>query len=231
MIGLLTGAVAGAAAAPVLRMVAARHSVPSGEPRWSCGCERPPRWLPPSGVCPRCAVRGGPAPYAVEAVAAAVGAAIGSAGHWPFLLVLGWAGLFGVVLAFVDVAVHRLPDPLTLRLALGTAVLLPVAALLAHRPEVLSRCLVAAVVLFLLYGGMALFVPMGLGDAKLAPSLGALLAWYDWRTVVAGVFAGFLCGALWGVALLLTGRAKAKDPLPFGPCMLLGALAAVLTAG
>lgn len=198
MIGLVAGAVAGLAAAPMLRAAAARHSVPYGEPRWSCGCSATRWWLPPSGVCPRCAMRGGPARYAVELVAAGVGAAVGSAAHWPFVLVLGWAALFAVVLGFVDVAVHRLPDALTLPLALGTAALLPVAAQLAHRPGVLTRALIAALLLGALYGGMALVAPMGLGDAKLAPTLGGLLAWYGWRTVVDGVFAGFLCGALWG---------------------------------
>ncbi|GAA1219750.1 hypothetical protein GCM10009665_07280 [Kitasatospora nipponensis] len=158
-----------------------------------------------------------------------VGAAVGASASWPLGPLLVYVALLAVVLAFVDVAVHRLPDSLTLPLALGTAVLLTAAALLEDRPAVLTRCLLGAGALFLFYGLLALLGPMGLGDVKLAPTLGAVLAWYGWRTLVDGAFAGFLLAALWGLALLLTGRAKARDPLPFGPCMLLGALLALLT--
>ncbi|WP_035798327.1 prepilin peptidase [Kitasatospora mediocidica] len=230
MIGLLAGVGTGLLAAPVLRAAATRSTVPFGEPPAGCDCAAPRRLLPATGRCPGCGVQRGPRPLTVELVAAAVGAAVGSAASWPFVLVAGWVALFGVVLAFVDVAVHRLPDALTLPLAVGVAVLLPVAALLDHRPGVLSRCLLAAVLVGAGYGALALLGPMGLGDVKLAPVLGALLAWYGWRTVLNGVFEGFLLAAAWGLALLLTRRAKARDPLPFGPCMLLGALLAVLAA-
>ncbi|MDH6134975.1 leader peptidase (prepilin peptidase)/N-methyltransferase [Kitasatospora sp. MAA4] len=230
MIGLLTGVGAGLLAAPVLRAEATRRAVPFGEPPAGCDCAAVRRWLPATGRCPGCGRQSGPGPLTVELVAAAVGAAVGSAAPWPLLPLLAWIALLGVVLGFVDVAVHRLPDALTLRLALGVAVLLPVAALLDHRPGVLLRCLLAAAVLGVVYGALAMLGPMGLGDAKLAPVLGALLAWYGWRTVFSGVFTGFLLGALWGLALLVTRRARARDPIPFGPCMLLGALVAVLAA-
>ncbi|MFI9270598.1 prepilin peptidase [Kitasatospora sp. NPDC052896] len=230
MIGLLLGATAGLAAAPPLRAAAARYAVPYGEPLRVCDCGTAHRWLPPSARCPRTGAPGGPAPLAVELVAVGVGAAIGAAASWPIGLLLAWTGLLGVVLGFVDAAERRLPDALTLRLALGTAVLLPLAALLDHRPAVLTRCLLAALVLGAVYGTLALLAPMGFGDAKLAPALGALLAWYGWPAVYTGVFAGFLCAALWGGLLLLTGRAKAGHQLAFGPCMLLGALLAVLSA-
>lgn len=160
----------------------------------------------------------------------AAGAAIGSVAGWPVVPVLCWVALFGVVLAFVDLAVHRLPDALTLPLAGGTAVLLVTAGLLTQRTGALTRCLLGALLFLAVYGAMALAGPMGLGDAKLAPTLGALLGWYGWRTLFQGWLAGFLLAAVWGVVLLATGRAKAKDPLPFGPCMLLGALLGVLAS-
>jgi leader peptidase (prepilin peptidase)/N-methyltransferase len=226
MIGLIAGGLAGAAAAPALRAAATRYAVPVDEPLRGCGCARARRWLPPTGCCPGCGTRQGPAPLGVEVVAVGVGMAVGTAASWPIGLLLAWVGLFGVVLAFVDAAVHRLPDALTLRLGAGAAVLL-VAADFRHPGELL-RCLLAALVLGLVYWVLHLLGPMGLGDAKLALTLGALLAWYGWRAVFDGTFAGFLFAAGWGLALLLTRRAKAKDPLPFGPCMLLGALVTVL---
>ncbi len=160
-------------------------------------------------------------------MAAGVGAAICSVAHGPSVLLLAWIGLFGVVLGFVDAAVFRLPDVLTLPLALGTAALL---LLTEHQGGVLLRCLYAALAFGGGYGILALLAPMGFGDAKLAPTLGALLGWYGWRTVLAGFWYGFLLASLWGAARLLTRHSKRGDPLAFGPAMLLGALLAVLAA-
>ncbi|MDH6123143.1 A24 family peptidase [Kitasatospora sp. GP82] len=209
LVGTSAGAVAGVLAAPLLRAAAARYAVPYGEP-----------WRERSAP-------GGPALLPVGLVAAGVGAAVGAAAQWPVALLLGWAGLFGVVLGFVDAAVHRLPDVLTLPLAVGTATLL---LLTEHQGPVLLRCLYAALAFGACYGALALLAPMGFGDAKLAPALGAVLGWYGWRTVLAGFWYGFVLAALWGGAQLLTRRMKGGDSLPFGPCMLLGALLAVLAA-
>ncbi|MFJ6212726.1 prepilin peptidase [Streptomyces sp. NPDC092296] len=196
----LAGALLGLLAGPWLRTAAARHT-------------DPPR-LP-----------------AVQAAAATALALLGAAtGFAPITAALGWAALLGVALAFVDAAEHRLPNALTLPAFAGTAVLLTAAALGTGHPGVLLRCLLAAAALGALYGTMALVAPVGLGDAKLAPTLGALLGWYGWSAVFTGLLAGFLLAGLHGTALLLTRRARRDDPLPFGPFMLLGALAAVLLA-
>ncbi|PBC78047.1 leader peptidase (prepilin peptidase)/N-methyltransferase [Streptomyces sp. TLI_235] len=227
MIGPWAGALLGLAAAPLLRAAAVRHAVPYGEPPHTCcPAGRWRRW--PGGRCPGCGeTAAGPRPGAVEAVAAAVGAALGAAADAGSAPLFCWVGLFGVVLGFVDAAVLRLPDALTLPLFAGTAVLLPLAD---HRPQVLLRCVLAAAALGLLYGALALLLPIGLGDAKLAPSLGAVLGLYGWSAVAGGVFAAFLLGGVWGMVLLATRRAGRGDALPFGPPLLLGALVAVLAA-
>ncbi|WP_371498848.1 prepilin peptidase [Kitasatospora sp. NBC_00374] len=227
MIAVLVGAVAGLLTAPGLRAAAARHAVAAGEPRWEC-CRTGRLLRRPDGTCPRCGERAGPAAWLVEAVAAATGGAIGAAAHGPSALPLVWVGLFGVVLALVDARVFRLPDALTLPLALGTAALL---LLTEHRGGVLLRCLYAALALGGLYLALALVAPIGLGDVKLAPSLGALLGWYGWSAVLGGFVLTFLLAGGWGVVLLLTRRAGRGDDLPLGPWMLLGTLLAVLAAG
>lgn len=226
MVGAVVGTAIGLAASPSLRAAATRYAVEYGEPPLAC-CRGGRYARLPSGRCPACGERGGPAPGLVELVAAGVGAALGSAAQWPTAPVLAWVGLFGVVLGFVDAAVFRLPDVLTLPLALGTAGLLVATA---DQGDVLLRCLYAGLAFGACYGVLALLAPMGFGDAKLAPSLGALLGWYGWRTVLAGFFYGFLLLSLWGAALLLTRRSKRGDSLAFGPAMLLGALLAVLAA-
>ena len=48
---------------------------------------------------------------------------------------------------------------------------------------------------------------MGFGDVKLAPTLGMAMGWYGWPTVFTGTFAGFLLGALTGLALIAARRA------------------------
>ncbi|GAA2807100.1 hypothetical protein GCM10010441_34860 [Kitasatospora paracochleata] len=218
----MIGALLGLALAPLLRAGVVRFAVPYGEPRVAC-CPGPVPALP-HGRCLRCGVRGGPPPGAVELVAVAVGWAVERAASWPEVLVLGWLAAFGVVLAFVDGAVHRLPDALTLPLLAGTAVLLP---LVEHRPVVLLRCLEAGAGLALLFAVLALLGPVGLGDVKLAPSLGAVLALYGLRAVATGLVYACLLAGLWAAVLLLTRRAGRGAELAFGPALLLGTLLAV----
>ncbi|GAA4862680.1 A24 family peptidase [Kitasatospora terrestris] len=218
-----TGAAVGLLLAPLLRATAVRFAVPSGEPRRDC-CPRPLPALP-TGRCARCRSRTGPPPGSVEAVCAAVGWAVAATAEAPVVLLLAWTAAFGVVLAFVDAAVHRLPDPLTLPLLAGTAVLLP---LVEHRPAVLLRCLLAAAALGLLFGLLALFAPLGFGDVKLAPALGAVLGLYGLRALTSGLFYTCLLAGLWAVALLLTRRAGRGTELAFGPAMLLGTLLALV---
>lgn len=72
---------------------------------------------------------------------------------------------------------------------------------------------------------------MGLGDAKASASVGTLLAWFSWATLLAGAFAGFVLGGLYGIALLVLRRATRKQHVPFGPFMIAGAFAVVLASG
>jgi leader peptidase (prepilin peptidase)/N-methyltransferase len=69
---------------------------------------------------------------------------------------------------------------------------------------------------------------MGLGDVKLAASLGSLLAWFSWYALLAGTFAGFLLAAVYGISLLIARRATRKHQIPFGPFMIAGTFAAIL---
>lgn len=62
----------------------------------------------------------------------------------------------------------------------------------------------------------------GLGDVLLAIPLGLLLG--SWQRVVVATFSAFLIGAIWGVTLLLLGKKKLGQHVPFGPFLLLGTL-------
>lgn len=63
---------------------------------------------------------------------------------------------------------------------------------------------------------------------KLALVLGAVLGWYGWAIVLVGTFASYLLGALYGIGLLVVGRAGRHTRIPFGPFLLAGAFAGVL---
>jgi leader peptidase (prepilin peptidase)/N-methyltransferase len=48
---------------------------------------------------------------------------------------------------------------------------------------------------------------MGLGDAKLAASVGAVLAWISWQALLTGSFAAFAQAAVYGGALVARHKA------------------------
>jgi leader peptidase (prepilin peptidase) / N-methyltransferase len=142
-----------------------------------------------------------------------------------------WLAACCVPLAVIDVREHRLPDPFTAAAFGGTVLFLLLAAATGkHWPD-LTRALLGGLALTALYLLLFVISPngMGLGDAKLAASLGTLLAWFGWRTLVFGGFAGFVLAAVWAVALLVTRRATRKQHIPFGPFMIVGAFGVLLT--
>lgn len=138
-----------------------------------------------------------------------------------------------VVLAVIDVDVHRLPNPIVLPSYLVAAVLLVPAVVAGGDWRAAGRALAAMAAVWAFYFVLALIYPggMGLGDVKLAGLLGLYLGWLGWGSVVVGVFAGFLAGGLAGGLLLATGRAGRKSAMPFGPFMLGGAFLALFAAG
>ncbi|MBD0292345.1 MAG: prepilin peptidase [Jiangellaceae bacterium] len=138
-------------------------------------------------------------------------------------------GVLGVLMAYVDVREHRLPDLLTGPALLAGGVLLGVAALATGSWSAYARGWLAAAALFAGFLGLATLRPadLGLGDVKLAGVLGLMLGWLGWSTVVVGAFLGFVFGGLTGLVLVAVRRAGRRTAIPFGPFLLLGALAAV----
>lgn len=60
---------------------------------------------------------------------------------------------------------------------------------------------------------------MGFGDVKYALPMALLLGWPG---TLVGVFLSFVLGSLIGVALLMSGKRKLKQPIPFGPFLIAG---------
>jgi leader peptidase (prepilin peptidase)/N-methyltransferase len=237
---IIAGAAAGLLAGPRIRASVLARSTGAGEPpRRACPeCSArllPDRWrwrsaLRATGRCPACRARIGPHPLVAEltaALALAIVAARATSG-WEFAA-LAWLALIAVPLALIDMAVHRLPDQVTATAFTGTLALLTIAALAGHEPGRLARATIAAAALTCFYLALWLLWPggMGLGDAKIAASLGLALGWISWRAVVTGTFAGFVLAAVYGGALIAAGKAGRSSQLALGPFILIGALAAI----
>jgi leader peptidase (prepilin peptidase)/N-methyltransferase len=107
----------------------------------------------------------------------------------------------------------------------GTLVALAVDVAL-HGVGVLGVAVLSLGVWLVVYGGIWLGTAgrgMGLGDVALAPVLGLALGWLGWGPSVVGLAAGFLIGAVVGVALIATGVTSRRARVPHGPFLLSGA--------
>ncbi|HJP76243.1 MAG TPA: prepilin peptidase [Pseudonocardiaceae bacterium] len=138
----------------------------------------------------------------------------------------------GIALALIDVDVRRLPNAIVLPSYPVLAVLLALAAFLAHDWWAFGRAVIGAAALFAFYFVLAMAYPagMGFGDVRLAGLIGGVLAFQSWSALVIGAFGGFVLGAVVGVAVIAGHKGDRKTALPFGPFMIAAALAAIFVA-
>jgi leader peptidase (prepilin peptidase) / N-methyltransferase len=190
---------------PLLRWLAEVHAVPPGAP-WR-------RHVP-------LRLRSG----SVELLAVGL-VAVGVVAEAPWAYF--WWALVAAPLVYVDLAVHRLPDRLTVCAAIGVYVLLSLGGdLVAWRRAVLAGVVVGA--------GFALSTLLlgrrgfGFGDAKLALSCAGLLGWYGWATVLGGLMAAFVASGVVSLGLLATRRVRWSSHVPFGPFLVLGTVVALV---
>jgi prepilin signal peptidase PulO-like enzyme (type II secretory pathway) len=69
---------------------------------------------------------------------------------------------------------------------------------------------------------------LGGGDVGLGALLGLYLGWLSYEAILVGLFASFLVGGLFAVALLVTRKANRHTHFAFGPFLIVGTLIAVL---
>jgi leader peptidase (prepilin peptidase)/N-methyltransferase len=213
----------------VLRWAIAKHSVPDDEPwRTTCTCSRP-LWassIAPTGRCTGCGQRIGAPPYAVEALAVLAAIALPLSGQtgWALAAYAWWAATM-TVLAFVDLAVMRLPHRITAACTAGFLGLLAADG----DPRAWQRAAIAATGLAVFFTGLAVVSrgQLGWGDAALAIPVGAALGWHGWQAVYAGTLLGFGSAAFLAVTLRRAGRLPPGAALPLGP-FLIAAAALVL---
>ena len=123
-----------------------------------------------------------------------------------------------VIVTFIDFEHQIVPDVITLPgIVIGLA-----ASLLFRNPPFWNALLGA-----LIGGGIFYLVAvlsqggMGGGDIKLAAMIGAFLGW---KQVLLTIFLGTLAGSVIAIFLLASGKKGRKDPMPFGPFLVLAAI-------
>jgi leader peptidase (prepilin peptidase) / N-methyltransferase len=193
-------------------------------------------WLLLRGRCRSCGERISWGYPAVEILVAVIWALIavvhGLAWELPALLLMGWAL---VVVTLIDLPHRIIPNALTYPLAPILLGLLTLAALMDGAWGDLRRAVIVGLALpvgmfvlseiFRFARGQA---GMGMGDVKLAVSLGLVLGYLGgWETVVA-LYATIIAAVLVAVVLMLAGKAKLASRIPFGPYLALGTLIAIL---
>jgi leader peptidase (prepilin peptidase) / N-methyltransferase len=239
---VLVAAVAGLVIGSFLTVVVDRvprgaSIVRPGSACGSCGLELGPldlipvfSWVFLGGKCRRCRTSIGIEPLVLELATAAgfVSMALRFERGWETAAYCALvAGL--VALTWIDLRTKRLPREISYTtLALGMP-LLAIAALVRDEPRRMLDAAIGAAIA-LTFMGLLYVVSrggMGDGDVRLSPLLGMYLGWLGLGHVPAGLFLGFLFGAVVGVAGMIAGRSGRKTALPFGPFLALGTIVAV----
>jgi len=141
------------------------------------------------------------------------------------LLAYLWFVAASIALTAIDIEVRRLPDRIVLTSFAVVVLLLASAAAFSGDLGAILRALGGGAALFAGFLLLALVTRggMGFGDVKLAALIGVATGWIGWPALLTGVFAAFLLGGLFGIALLLARRAGRRSATPFGPWMIAGA--------
>ncbi|MFD4326422.1 prepilin peptidase [Nocardioides sp. NPDC058538] len=137
-----------------------------------------------------------------------------------------------VMLAYVDWRVQRLPKvPILGATAVGLG-LLAAEWLWTRETAVALGALAGLVIARSAFWLLWRLVPhaMGFGDVRLAALVGLVLGRLGWEQLAVGLWAGLAIFGVWGVGRAVAQRSRTamREPLAYGPFMILGMLVGVL---
>ena len=135
----------------------------------------------------------------------------------------------GMWLSLIDIDTHLLPRRIVYRAIAVAMPLLVLSAFFDNRGSIAGMFI----------GGFAMWCmlrvlevlsrgDLGGGDVGLGGLLGLYLGWLSYEAILVGLFASFLVGGFFAVALLVTRKANRNTHFAFGPFLIVGALIAVL---
>lgn len=169
-------------------------------------------------------------------VAVALSAAVAGPLAWwvdPARLMVALAPLtpLCVLLAYVDWRVRRLPKtPILVATAVGLG-LLGVEWLWTRDTGAALTALAGLVVARSAFWLLWRLVPhaMGFGDVRLAALVGLVLGRLGWEHLAVGLWAGLAIFGVWGIGRAVARRSRTamREPLAYGPFMMLGMLVGV----
>lgn len=193
-------------------------------------------WLALRGRCRHCDAPISARYLAVEVVTGAL--FVTTALVWglgpllPALLVFVWSL---VVATVIDLEHRIIPNRLTVRLPFVLAPLLFGAAAFDGAWLDLRRAAIAGILvpgamlglseIFRLVRGQA---GIGMGDIKLAASIGMVVGYLGGLHLVVFAYGSILSAVVIAIGLMVAGRAKLASRIPFGPYLAIGSLLAVL---
>lgn len=230
---ILTAAMIGTAIGPLIRAQAdlaltkiAPMASPCSELRFAAGRRR--QWRG------RCHSHVGPPAGTVEVLGGVtLGLLALTTDSVVLLIAYGWVAAFGLALAVVDIAVHRLPNRLTGLLVIGAGAMLAIEAARSSSWHRLTEAVAAGIAAgaFYLASSIVTRGGLGLGDAKLAVGLALTAGWSGWHAAALAITLGFILTGLTGAFLLLLRRVGRKDSLPHAPFMVAATIAAIALTG
>ena len=214
---------------------------PLDRPWWRCPtCDAPATGLavvPLAGVLwRRCAACADPFPHRLRPVvlavvsAAVLGAMAARLGADVVLAPYAVFGLSMVAISAVDLERYIIPN----RIVYPTlALLIPlfvISSAVDHRWGSLGRAAIAAAAAFSGFFVLHLAVPkgMGFGDVRLAGVIGLATGWLGLGHAFVGFFAGFVLGAVIGIAFVVATGGGRKTRIPFGPFLAAGAVFSIV---
>ncbi|MGF3054997.1 prepilin peptidase [Microbacterium sp. YY-01] len=138
----------------------------------------------------------------------------------------------GLLLIWIDIHEHRLPNRIVIPATMSLLVLIGLDAVVTGQQSSAYRGLIGLLAL----GGFYYFLRMlsrggiGGGDVKLAAGIGLMLAWHGWLPLLVGAAAAFVVGAAFALFLMMRHRADKNTMIAFGPWMIMGAAIGIAAA-
>ncbi len=130
------------------------------------------------------------------------------------------------VLSIIDAAEQRLPNRITLPLAGATFAAVFIGGIV--RSDIGSG--LGAIAIGLAFAVVLFVMRFGMGDVKMALSVGAIAGWLGRDAVLATMFAGALAGAVVAIVLIVVYRRRTIS-FSYGPFLAIGSVVGMVSAG
>lgn len=179
------------------------------------------------GKCSSCKAKISPRYPLIEALTGLLIVLVSWKFGYSSLTVFAWVFTFALItLTFIDFDTQLLPDDITLPLLwLGLFVNLNTG--FATLKSAVIGAIAGYLILWSIYWIFKLVTGkegMGYGDFKLLAAIGA---WFGWQLLPAVILLSSIVGVIIGVGLIIYAKRGREVPMPFGPFLALGGIAAL----